>query len=301
MAYQIQLRRDLAANWTSVNPTLAQAELGYETDTNKLKIGDGATAWTSLSYFQGSGAYVPLSDLTVTATPNGVPQLNGAGQINVAQLPVDPVALLVPSSGSPPSSALGDDRDSALDVSLGAGTAGSLFTPKAGGAWPSIQTQFLNGNGVLSAIVGTSASLADNALTTLAGSTGSPGGALTLPIGLWEVWAFATLQQQDTTSANHCQIDWSVALGTAVGTIEGMPGTSSIFGAVPTGGYEFVTAPVQILCWVNVTTAGTVLFQYDKVPSGGGGTFPVVAKAQANSNGTNYGAASGIAALQLSS
>jgi hypothetical protein len=50
MATQIQLRRDTAANWTSTNPTMAQGEAGYETDTGKLKIGDGSTAWNSLAY-----------------------------------------------------------------------------------------------------------------------------------------------------------------------------------------------------------------------------------------------------------
>lgn len=51
MATTIRLRRDSAADWTSANPTLALGEAGYETDTGKLKIGDGATAWTSLGYF----------------------------------------------------------------------------------------------------------------------------------------------------------------------------------------------------------------------------------------------------------
>lgn len=55
MAVQIQIRRDTAANWTSNNPTLAQGEMGYESDTHKLKFGDGTTAWSGLSYFGGSG------------------------------------------------------------------------------------------------------------------------------------------------------------------------------------------------------------------------------------------------------
>lgn len=46
----IQLRRDTAANWTSVNPTLDTGEVGLETDTLLAKVGDGSTAWTSLSY-----------------------------------------------------------------------------------------------------------------------------------------------------------------------------------------------------------------------------------------------------------
>jgi hypothetical protein len=43
-------RRDTAANWTAANPTLADGEFGYETDTSKLKIGDGSTVWNSLAY-----------------------------------------------------------------------------------------------------------------------------------------------------------------------------------------------------------------------------------------------------------
>lgn len=58
----IQIRRGTAAQWTSANPTLAAGEWGYESDTNKAKIGDGSTAWTSLSYFGGTG------DVTLTGT-----------------------------------------------------------------------------------------------------------------------------------------------------------------------------------------------------------------------------------------
>ena len=43
-------RRDTAANWTSANPTLLAGEIGIESDTNKIKLGDGSTAWTSLAY-----------------------------------------------------------------------------------------------------------------------------------------------------------------------------------------------------------------------------------------------------------
>jgi len=50
---QMQQRRDTAANWTSANPTLLNGEFGYETDTGKLKVGDGSTAWSSLAYEPG--------------------------------------------------------------------------------------------------------------------------------------------------------------------------------------------------------------------------------------------------------
>ena len=47
---RMQQRRDTAAGWTAANPTLLNGELGLETDTQKLKIGNGSTAWNSLGY-----------------------------------------------------------------------------------------------------------------------------------------------------------------------------------------------------------------------------------------------------------
>lgn len=55
MAQQIQLRRGTAAAWTAANPVLAEGELGIETDTAKIKAGDGSTAWVSLGYVVGGG------------------------------------------------------------------------------------------------------------------------------------------------------------------------------------------------------------------------------------------------------
>jgi hypothetical protein len=62
----IQVRRDTAANWTSVNPTLAAGEMGFETDTGKFKIGTGSTAWTSLLYTTDA------SDITGTTLASNV-------------------------------------------------------------------------------------------------------------------------------------------------------------------------------------------------------------------------------------
>lgn len=53
MPQQIQLRRGTALEWSNANPVLASGEIGFETDTNKLKLGDGVTNWISLAYFGG--------------------------------------------------------------------------------------------------------------------------------------------------------------------------------------------------------------------------------------------------------
>ena len=66
MADKIQIRRDTAANWTSANPVLAQGELALETDTSKLKAGDGTTAWSSLAYYTLGVSGVPAASITGT-------------------------------------------------------------------------------------------------------------------------------------------------------------------------------------------------------------------------------------------
>ena len=50
MAQTLQLRGGTAAEWTSANPILAAREVCIETDTNKIKIGDGINRWASLPY-----------------------------------------------------------------------------------------------------------------------------------------------------------------------------------------------------------------------------------------------------------
>ena len=50
MADRIQIRRDTKAKWAELNPILAAGEIGFEIDNNRLKIGNGITAWNSLPY-----------------------------------------------------------------------------------------------------------------------------------------------------------------------------------------------------------------------------------------------------------
>ena len=56
MSTTFKVRRDTAANWTTANPTLASGEPGYETDTRKIKYGDGTTAWATLPYLASATA-----------------------------------------------------------------------------------------------------------------------------------------------------------------------------------------------------------------------------------------------------
>lgn len=46
----MQQRRGTASEWTTADPVLSAGEIGVETDTLKIKVGNGSTAWTSLEY-----------------------------------------------------------------------------------------------------------------------------------------------------------------------------------------------------------------------------------------------------------
>lgn len=85
MAVQIQLRNDTAANWTSANPTLAQGEMGVETDTLMVKFGDGTTAWNTLAYFAPTQLIDALNDVVVTSAVTGqVLTYDGTNWVNAA-------------------------------------------------------------------------------------------------------------------------------------------------------------------------------------------------------------------------
>jgi len=63
---QLKLRQDTSSGWSAVNPILLAGELGRESNTGKIKIGDGSTAWNSLAY-QPFGALITNADISATA------------------------------------------------------------------------------------------------------------------------------------------------------------------------------------------------------------------------------------------
>jgi len=62
MATRMQQRRGTAAQWTAANPVLAAGEIGFETDTNKFKMGNGSSAWTALTYFANAAELAAIID-----------------------------------------------------------------------------------------------------------------------------------------------------------------------------------------------------------------------------------------------
>ena len=95
MTTRIQLRRATAASWTSVNPILALGEAGVETDTYKIKVGNGVDTWTNLAYFVHSWADVTNKPAVIAAGATqaaaraaiSAASLDGNGKVPVSELP----------------------------------------------------------------------------------------------------------------------------------------------------------------------------------------------------------------------
>jgi hypothetical protein len=85
MATRMQQRKGTAAQWAAADPILNAGEIGWESDTNKFKIGDGTNHWDDLTYFLDAtdmgGSFSDYVPLTQKNAANGVAQLNA--DINV--------------------------------------------------------------------------------------------------------------------------------------------------------------------------------------------------------------------------
>ena len=84
MAIRMQQRRGTLSQWAAANPVLAAGEIGWESDTNKFKMGDGVNQWDDLDYFlnqsqlEGSiDDFIPLTAIGVTVAPLASPTFTG--------------------------------------------------------------------------------------------------------------------------------------------------------------------------------------------------------------------------------
>ena len=111
MAAKIQLRRDTASVWASVNPTLALGEPGVETDTYKVKVGDGTSDWNAL----------PYSVTTQFTELNGLPTTIAGYAISDAYTKAEVDAIIESPSGNLTGSVFADDSSIMID-----GVAGKI-------------------------------------------------------------------------------------------------------------------------------------------------------------------------------
>jgi len=103
-----QFRRGTAAEWTTANPILLSGEPGFETDTDLMKIGDGATAWSELTYISGDSSDT-VSWVDVIGKPENFPpspHTHTTAQVvelddTLSELMIVPTGVLPPNDLTP--------------------------------------------------------------------------------------------------------------------------------------------------------------------------------------------------------
>jgi hypothetical protein len=269
MPIQIQFRNDTAANWTSANPTLLAGEIGYETNTGRLKIGNGSTAWNSLAYgpVAGSAAAITsgtisgvtissstISSSTITSPTITSPTITGAA-LTAGTTTVSPLDFTAGTNLTTALAGAVEYDGSAFYSSVAASTRGTI---------PSEQIILLNSAytltsqtaaqrlfnasaaGAVSLRVGTHQFECFYSLSSMSATSGSFGFALvggTGPATFTQQWR--SIAQKGTatlTTATATQATYSTAANTTIATA-----------STNTVGYAWIKGII------NVTVAGTII------------------------------------------
>jgi hypothetical protein len=98
----IKLRRDTAAEWSLKNPVLSLGEPGVETNTRKIKIGDGVKTWNQLNYVAGADDH-PILINTNEVIDDRIANLLVPGANITMQYDDSANLLLIGTSGLQPS------------------------------------------------------------------------------------------------------------------------------------------------------------------------------------------------------
>jgi hypothetical protein len=159
----IKLRRDTAANWATADSVLASGEIAFESDTNKIKVGDGSTAWSLLDYASGAGTAAEVTSDTT----------NFAGLLSAADSNVQAALDTLDNFEIPPGTTASDTPPAGPEVGQlwWDSTDGTLYI-YYDGFWVQAVTSVTGADGS-DGTNGTNGS--DGADSTVAGPTGPTG------------------------------------------------------------------------------------------------------------------------------
>ena len=117
----IQNRRGTSTEWSAGNPILAAGEIGYETDSGKTKIGNGASQWSALPYSS--------TDISTLATQASLDATDALVALNATQVSLDAtdalVALKAPIDDPTFTTGITTPK---IEVTTGAGTPVGIIT-----------------------------------------------------------------------------------------------------------------------------------------------------------------------------
>ena len=235
----IQIRRGDSTTWTTQNPTLSQGEFGLETNTSKIKIGDGSLSWASLPYLIKQTDNILLNSNTISATnTNGnlILSGSGSGQVQIGGSRVVTVADL------------GSSITSLGTVTTGTWNAGTIAVAYGGTGATDATTARTN----LGVRIGTDVQAYSALLGSVAGATYT-GSTSTTTVGTITAgtWNGATVAVANggtgATDATAARTNLGVRIGTDVQAYSALLG--SVAGATYTGSTSTTT--------VGTVTTGT--------------------------------------------
>ena len=253
MSVQIKLRRDTAANWVSINPVLASGEPGLETDTLKIKYGDGSSTWNSLPYptvtFPTSIAAASLASNVAGGAANQILYQTQAGTTGFITAPTQIGFLQWTGSGYSWSTGgyaaaaqitgttLAPNVITTSITTLGSGVTATTFTGliTANGGVTGNVTGNLTGN-VTGNVTGTAGSAAKLTTATTINGVSFDGSA---PITITAVATSAPANSLTGTTLASNVVSSSL---TSVGTLTGLTvGTSGLTIASPNQGSSYAS------------------------------------------------------------
>jgi hypothetical protein len=177
MAFRIQIRRDDSAKWTVNNPILLEGELGYETDTKYMKIGDGSTPWNLLNYWSGGltgGGLIVKENSTTVQSPTNI--LNFSTDFSVSPGPSNSANVSLLSGGLPSNINIFEDG-----VIGATGATGLNFTGRSGSVTANGKYVNVNIGGDTTSYFSVTATLSGGNFSSFSSSKGPDGHPITGP------------------------------------------------------------------------------------------------------------------------
>jgi hypothetical protein len=198
MAVKIQLRRGTTSQWTS-NIVLSAGEVGVNTETKQIKVGDGSTTWGALPYF-ASGT------ITSVTAGNGITVYTTAGSSassGAISIAIDETAIFAKNIINAKGDLIvGTADNTAVVLPVGTTANHTLLvdsTIATGVKWGAIPTLNQNTTGTAANVTGTT----NATLTTLSALTSI--GSSTITSGTWSATLGAT-SGASLTSLNATQL-----------------------------------------------------------------------------------------------
>ncbi len=210
--------------------------------------------WACVPTVADFNSYVTTSEVDAAG---GVAPLDSNSLVPLANLPIDPTALIIPGVGAP-GPTTGFNGDGYLDQA-----SGNFYYPKTGGTWGSSTQTFLSGAGALNAYWPTSGAL------NLTGTTIPLATISSIGTGTWLVTA-SCLIEFTGGAATSSSVDIGCVLGTATGSLLGQT-ASTMFYQLATGGTDIFPFYQSTMTFIaTITSTGSIVLQYRATGSASG-------------------------------